>query len=47
MSYQEKLHEWTYQVAAIIHNKNEKERRQNKNNKDGVNMNFIMHPCQD
>lgn len=30
MSYQERYHEWFYQLAAIMHNKNEEERRRNK-----------------
>lgn len=30
MSYQEKYHKWACQVAAIVHNKNEEQRRQNK-----------------
>lgn len=27
MSYEEKYHEWIYQVAAIVHNKNKVDRR--------------------
>lgn len=30
MLYEERFREWTYQLAAIIHNKNEEERRRNK-----------------
>lgn len=30
MSYQERYHEWTCQLAAIVHNKNEEERRRNR-----------------
>lgn len=30
MSYQERYHEWACQVAAIVHNKNEEQRRRNK-----------------
>lgn len=30
MSYQERYHEWACQVATIIYNKNEEQRRRNK-----------------
>ncbi|XP_011269237.2 uncharacterized protein LOC105259170 [Camponotus floridanus] len=30
MSYEERYHEWTCQLAAIMHNKNEEERRRNR-----------------
>jgi len=30
MPYLDKYHKWIYQLAAIVHNKNEYERRRNK-----------------